>query len=60
VRALALLAELSLAVSAAAQDKPPGPKKKRAATPVAHRKPTPEQLRKFDRLEKKQEAPQKK
>ena len=60
MRTLALLAAAALAVAASAQDKEPVAKKKRAATPVAHRKPTAEQLRKFDQLEKKQEAPQKK
>ena len=60
MRALALLAAAALAFSAWAQDKEPAPKKKPAATPIVHRKPTPEQIRKFDRLEKKQEAPQKK
>jgi hypothetical protein len=59
VRALVLLAA-ALVFSAWAQDKEPVAKKKRAATPIVHRKPTPEQLRKFDQLEKKQEAPQKK
>jgi len=62
VRTLALLVAAALSAAAVAQDKAPAPPppKKRAATPIAHRKPTPEQLRKFDRLEKKQEAPQKK
>jgi len=60
VRGLALLAAAALAGSAAAQDKAPAPPKKRAASPIVHRKPTPEQLRKFDQLEKKQEAPKKK
>ena len=58
MRALALLAAAALAMSALAQEQ--APKKKRAATPVAHRKPTAEQIRKFDQLEKKHEAPQKK
>jgi len=60
VRGLALLAAAALAGSAAAQDKAAAPPKKRAASPIVHRKPTPEQLRKFDQLEKKQEAPKKK
>jgi len=54
----ALLFVLALALPAWAQDKPqPAPKKKPAAskrTPVAHKKPTPEQIRKFNQLEKKQ------
>ena len=54
-----------------AQDKPPAPKKKPAASQdakrpakkqsqVAHKKPTPEQIRKFDQLEKKQGPDKKK
>ena len=54
----ALLFVLALALPAWAQDKPqPAPKKKPAASkqaPVAHKKPTPEQIRKFNQLEKKQ------
>ena len=53
MRALALLAAVALAFGAFAQDKAPK-KKKPAAKQVVHRKPTPEQMRKFDRLEKKQ------
>ena len=55
MRALALLAAAALAVSATAQEKAPPPKKKPAAKQVVHKKPTPEQLRKFDQLEKRQE-----
>jgi hypothetical protein len=52
----------ALAFGAYAQEKAPPPKKKKPAAhaQVVHRKPTPEQIRKFDKLEKKQEAPQKK
>jgi len=41
-----------------AQDKPPAPKKKPAAKTqqAVHKKPTPEQIRKFNQLEKKQAA----
>ncbi len=56
MRALLLLA-LTLPLIVAAQDTPPAPKKKPAASkqaPVAHKKPTPEQIRKFNQLEKKQ------
>jgi hypothetical protein len=61
VRALALFVAAGVALSAAAQEKAPPRKKKPAAHAQAvHRKPTPEQIRKFDKLEKKQEAPQKK
>ena len=53
---LLLAIALPLISPAGAQDKPPAPKKKPAAkkAQVAHKKPTPEQIRKFDRLEKKQ------
>jgi len=53
----ALLLVLALAYPAWGQDKPPAPKKKPAASKqasVAHKKPTPEQIRKFNQLEKKQ------
>lgn len=60
MRALALLAAAVLTLAALAQDKAPAPKKKKpAANQVAHKKPTPQQLRKFDELEKKQEAKKK-
>jgi len=59
VRALALVAAVALALSAAAQDKAPAPKKKPAARQVVHKKPTPQQLRKFDELEKKRETKKK-
>ncbi len=60
MRALALLLVLALPVWA--QDKPPAPKKKPAAkqAQTAHKKPTPEQVRKFNQLEKKQAAETKK
>ena len=55
-RAIAAFATaLALAAPAFAQDKAPAPKKKPAAKQAAHKKPTPEQLRKFDQLDKKQE-----
>jgi hypothetical protein len=52
-----LLLALALALPAWAQDNVP-PRKKPAAKPrqVVHRKPTPEQIRKFNQLEKKQAA----
>lgn len=59
MRALALLAAAALAFSAAAQEKAPAPRKKPAANQAAHKKPTPQQLRKFDELEKKHEAQKK-
>jgi hypothetical protein len=54
---LALVLTLPLVFPAAAQDKAPAPKKKPAAKKAqqaAHKKPTPEQIRKFNQLEKKQ------
>ncbi len=55
---------LALGLPAWAQDKPqPAPKKKPAASRQAqkvHKKPTGEQIRKFNQLEKKQEAEAKK
>ena len=59
-----VLLVLVLAVPAWAQDKPPAPKKKPAASQdakkpaakrqqIVHKKPTPEQIRKFDQLDKK-------
>ena len=59
MRALALFAAAALALSAAAQEKAPAPKKKPAARQVVHKKPTPQQLRKFDELEKKREIQKK-
>ena len=60
MRALALLAAAALALAAYGQDKAPAPKKKAAASQVVHKKPTPQQLRRFDELEKKREAKQQK
>ena len=58
MRALALFAAAALALSATAEEKAP-PKKKPAARQVVHKKPTPQQLRKFDELEKKRETQKK-
>ncbi len=60
MRALLLL--LAFALPALGQDKPPAPKKKPAGkqAQVAHKKPTREQIRKFNELEKKQAAEPKK
>ena len=62
MRALLLL--LALAIPAWAQEKAPAPKKKPAAAKkqasTAHKKPSPEQIRKFNQLEKKQESEAKK
>jgi hypothetical protein len=54
VRALVIGLALALATPAFAQA--PAPKKKPAARQSVHRKATPEQIRKFNQLEKKQEA----
>ena len=54
-----LLIALLLAIPAWAQDKPSAPKKKKPAAKTqqaVHKKPTPEQIRKFNQLEKKQAA----
>jgi hypothetical protein len=48
---------LALAPAMAQQ---PAPKKKPAAKQAVHKKPTPQQVRKFDQLEKKREVPKKK
>jgi hypothetical protein len=58
----AVLFLLVLALPAFAQDKPAVPKKKAAAkqAQAAHKKPTPEQIRKFNQLEKKEGAQPKK
>ena len=55
-------ATTALAVGASAQDKAPKKKPAPATKQVAHKKPTAQQLRKFDELEKKRETqqPQKK
>lgn len=55
----AFLLALAIALPVVAQDKPPAPKKKPAAKqPVAHKKATPEQIRKFNELEKKKKSPE--
>ena len=59
MRALALLAAAALAVAAFAEDKAPKKKPAPAAKQAAHKKPTPQQLRKFDELEKKRETQKK-
>ena len=48
-----LLLAMLLSLSTFAQDKP-APAKKPVAKKTAHKKPTPEQIRKFRELEKKQ------
>ena len=53
MRLLAALMCLMLALPSAAQDK-------RAARPAAHSKPTPQQIRKFNELEKKEQKNKKK
>ena len=54
MRVLALIIALALVQPAMAQDKAPPPKKKPAAAKQkAHKKATPEQVRKFNELEKK-------
>ena len=55
-----LLLALMLALPVWAQDKPPAPKKKPApkTQQAVHKKPTPEQIRKFNQLEKKKQAPE--
>ena len=60
MRALWLAVTLALSAPLAAQEEPvkkkPAAKKKQAtATQGAHKKPTPEQLRKFKELEKKKQ-----
>ena len=51
MRVLALIIALALVQPAMAQDKAP---KKKATAAKAHAKPTPEQIRKFNELQKKQ------
>jgi hypothetical protein len=58
VRRVALLLAAVLAVPAAAQDRKPA--KKPAAKPAVHTKPTPQQIRKFNDLEKKRHPKEKK
>jgi hypothetical protein len=56
VRALVIALALALATPGFAQ----APKKKPAARQAVHRKATPEQIRKFNQLEKKREPEKKK
>ena len=51
---LALALALVLVPAAAQEKKPPAKKAHKMPPGKAHSKPTPEQIRKFDRLEKKQ------
>ena len=46
---------LAIALPALAQDKPAPKKKKPAAKQMAHKKATPEQIRKFNELQKKRQ-----
>jgi hypothetical protein len=55
VRTLAIALALVLAMPALAQDKAPPKKKPAAKQPVAHKKATPEQIRKFNELQKKRQ-----
>jgi hypothetical protein len=56
VRALAIGLTLSLLGPAYAQQPAPKKKPRPAAKQVAHRKATPEQIRRFDELERKRET----
>ena len=51
----ALVVALTVAGPVVAEEKSPAPKKKTAATPVAHKKASPEQIRKFNALAKKRQ-----
>ena len=53
MRWLVLLLALALSPSLAAQEAPK--KKKKTAAAKAHQKPTPEQIRRFNELQKKQQ-----
>jgi len=56
VKALVLVLSAALAAPAVAQEKKKAPPKKPvAAKPVAHQKASPEQIRKFNELEKKRQ-----
>jgi hypothetical protein len=55
VRSLCLALGMLIGVSAAAQDVPAKKKKKPATQVKAHKKPTPEQIRRFNELQKKQQ-----
>ncbi len=55
MRLFALLVALTLALpSLAAQENKPAPRKA-TGKPMAHAKPTPQQIRRFDELEKKEQ-----
>ncbi len=59
MRLFALLVAVALALpSLAAQEKKPAPRKP-AGKPLAHAKPTPQQIRRFDELEKKEQKEEK-
>jgi hypothetical protein len=51
----AVVVALAVAAPSLAQEKSPAPKKKAAVTPVAHKKASPEQIRKFNALAKKRQ-----
>ncbi len=60
MRLFALLVAVALALpSLAAQEKKPAPRKP-AGKPLAHAKPTPQQIRRFDELEKKEQQDEEK
>ena len=58
MRRVAVLLAVALAFPAAAQQRKPV--KRPAAKPAAHAKPTPQQIRRFNELEKKQGREKKK
>lgn len=55
MRIVHLALALAMASAAAAEEKAP-PKKKPAAKQLAHKKATPQQIRKFDELQKKRQV----
>ena len=57
MRRVVLLLAVALAFPAAAQEKKPA--RKPGARPPAHAKPTPQQIRRFNELEKKEQAQEK-
>jgi hypothetical protein len=59
VRAILFLLALAFPLAAAAQDAAK-PARKRPAHVIAHTRPTPQQIREFDTLEKKEEKAQEK
>ncbi len=60
MRLLALLLAVTLALpSLAAQEEKPAPRRT-TAKPLAHAKPTPQQIRRFDELEKKEQQKEQK